>query len=129
MKRRYYLVACVLAALVAGCSTMSGARPLPQGQHAFGVTLGGAMIEFGGSPLTLPHMVVEGRSGLPQLLDRNLDVNYGLNLTALAFGDVGLHGGASWQLLEQRGGVPEGGLTDYYETMESFLYDTAPGCL
>lgn len=29
----------------------------------------------------------------------------------------------------QGGGVPEGGLTDYYETMESFLYDTAPGCL
>lgn len=102
---------CLSALLAAGCGTMNSARPLDPGDHAVGLTFGGAMINFGG-PLPLPHMVVEGRSGLPQLLDRNLDLNYGLNLTALAFGDLGLHTGASWQLSDQRGGVPALSVTE-----------------
>ncbi len=41
-------------ALVGGCATMNGARPLEPGQHAVGVTLGGAVLEFAGAPLPLP---------------------------------------------------------------------------
>ena len=95
----------LLTALLVGCGTMNGARPLPPGQHAVGLTGGGALLDAG-VELPLPNAVLEGRTGLPQVADRNLDVNYGLNLTAAAFGQLGLHFGASWQLLDQVGWRP-----------------------
>jgi len=88
------------------CGTMNSARPLDKGQHAVGVTLGGPMVEFGGSYIPLPNAVLEGRSGMAPLGDRNWDINYGLNLTALAFDQVGLHVGGSYQALKQNGNIP-----------------------
>lgn len=55
------------------------------------------MVEFGG-PLPLPNAVVGGRSGIARALERDLDLHYGLNLTALAFGVTQGHVGAGWYL-------------------------------
>ena len=66
------------------CGTMNTARPLDKGQTAVGLTLGGPMVEFGGSFVPLPNAVVEGRTGMKPLNGKNWDINYGLNLTALA---------------------------------------------
>ena len=64
------------------------------------------MVEFAGAYIPLPNLTVEGRSGLKPLLDRPFDVNYGVNLTGFAFGVMGIHGGVSWQLVEQSKAVP-----------------------
>lgn len=103
--------ALVLLAL-GGCGTMNTARPLDQGEHAFSLTFGGPLLKFGGAAIPLPNAVVEGRSGLPPVLDRPLDLNYGINLTAATFGVVELHGGASWLLLDEQGARPALSVSD-----------------
>ncbi|MCP4805434.1 MAG: hypothetical protein GY913_13790 [Proteobacteria bacterium] len=86
-----------------GCGTMNTARPLSPGEHAAGLTVGGALLDMG-APIPVPSAVVEGRSGVTTLADRPLDVNYGVNLTAIAFGQAGLHVGAGWLLLDPESG-------------------------
>lgn len=95
-----------------GCGTLNGARPLEKGEHQVALTLGGPMVALGGAFIPLPNLVAEGRSGLPPLAGRPLDLNYGLNLTGLAFGLVGLHVGASWLLWDQKGGIPALSVTE-----------------
>ncbi len=92
--------------VLGGCSTMNGARPLDAGQQAGSLTFGGAMVEFGDSYIPMPHLMVEGRRGVGELQGFASDVHAGINLTAAAFGQIGLHGGSSHLLLEQSGGVP-----------------------
>ena len=105
-------LALLLATLpLAACSTMTGARPLAPGEHAVGLTVGGGMVELGG-PIPLPNTVVEGRHGVALLDGRPLDVNYGLNGTALPFGLLQGHVGASYLLAEQDGGVPALAITN-----------------
>jgi hypothetical protein len=87
------------------CGTMNTARPLEPGQHAAGLTFGGALLDMG-APIPIPSAVVEGRSGVTTLAERPLDVNYGVNLTAAAFGVAGLHAGASYLVLDQSGARP-----------------------
>jgi hypothetical protein len=87
-----------LAVLAAGCTTLSGARPLAPGEHELGAVLGGGLVEFGG-PMPLPNIVVGGRSGIAVALERNLDLQYGLNLTALPFGIAQGHIGVGWFLV------------------------------
>ncbi|MCB9744211.1 MAG: hypothetical protein H6740_16555 [Alphaproteobacteria bacterium] len=98
--------AALLTAGLAGCAGMNNARPLEQGQHAVGLTLGGPMLEFAGAPIPLPNAIAQGRHGLPALAGRPTDMHYGLNLTGLAFGVAHVHVGAAHLLLPQRGGVP-----------------------
>ena len=95
-----------LAFGVTGCAGLNGARPLAPGQHELGVTFGGGMVMFAGAPIPLPNLIVEGRSGVAKLADRPLDLNYGLNLTALPFGILQMHLGASWLLAHPKGAVP-----------------------
>lgn len=92
--------------LALGCGAMNTARPLGHGEHAVGLTLGGAVLKLGGTPIPLPMAVLEGRHGLPELAQRPLDVHYGLNLTGLAYGVVALHGGGSFMLIEPQGARP-----------------------
>lgn len=99
-----------LLALTA-CATMNGARPLERGQHAFGVTVGGGLVELG-APIPLPNVVVEARHGLPEVAHRPFDLGYGLNATALPFGMIAGHVGADWLLLRQDRGWPALSLTD-----------------
>ncbi len=100
------LVWIALVGLLMGCSTMNGARPLEADQQAASVTFGGAMVEFGGNFIPMPHLMVEGRRGLGEVKGVKSDVHGGINLTAAAFGQIGLHGGSSHLLMEQSGGVP-----------------------
>ena len=88
------LTLCASLTASTGCMTMSGARPLYPGQHQAGVTVGGPMVELG-SPLPLPNAVIEGRSGLTYLNKRPLDLNYGLNATAIALGNTNRSVGAT----------------------------------
>lgn len=92
--------------LLTGCGTLSTARPLERGQHEVGATVGGGVLDFGGAPLPLPNVVVEGRSGVASLADRPLDLNYGLNLTALPFGILQTHLGAGWLVAKPDGAIP-----------------------
>ncbi len=110
--------ACICIALLSsGCGAMNTARPLKEGQHAVGLTLGGATIEQsvsataenpegGTMRLPLPIAILEGRHGLKPLKGRALDVQYGLNLTGLAFEHIGLQGGVTYLLMEQDGYKP-----------------------
>ncbi|MDF1565897.1 MAG: hypothetical protein P1V51_22875 [Deltaproteobacteria bacterium] len=93
-------------ALVGGCSTLSGARPLARGEHEAGLTLGGPLLKLGGAVLPIPSANLQGRSGLPALAGRPFDLDYGLGLTPLAFGIVQGHVGAGWGLLEEKGALP-----------------------
>jgi len=104
-----------------GCGTLNSARPLNEGEHSVGVTFGGPFVGFAGAWIPVPNLVVEGKSGLPALKERPFDVNYGLNATGLAFGVIGLHGGASWLALEQRGGMPAVSIADRFYLYNSYL--------
>lgn len=94
------------ASLLAGCSTLSGARPLDRGQHEVGAVFGGPLIAPLGFAMPFPNLVVAGRSGLPALADRPFDLGYGLNATGLAFGIAALHADLGWQLAPQSGAWP-----------------------
>ena len=96
----------MLYLLLLGCGTINTARPLPEGAQALSATFGGPMVAFGEGYVPLPNLVVEHRIGMPQWSNHALDVNYGLNLTTIAFDQIGLHVGASTLLLDQNGGVP-----------------------
>ena len=109
---RFKVLLCGLAITLSGCASINGARPLGPGQHEFGVTFGGAVIEFMGAPIPIPNLVVEGRSGITKLANRELDLNYGLNITGLPFGIMQLHVGASWLLAHPKGAVPALSMTN-----------------
>ena len=96
----------VLVALVAaGCSTLSGARPLARGQHELGLQFGGPLFDFG-APIPLPNLVIGARSGLATVADRPLDLGYGTNLTGLPFGIVSVYGDLGYLIVNQKGGIP-----------------------
>lgn len=88
------------------CGTLTSARPLDPGQHVVGATFGGPAVDVGPATLPLPSLVLEGRSGVARPLDRPLEVQYGLNLTAVAFGMAQVHVGGAWLLLPQHGWIP-----------------------
>ena len=96
----------LLITALAGCGAMNTARPLDRGEHAAGLTLGGPLLKLGGKPVPMPNAVVEARHGVAALADRPLELGYGLNLTGLAYGVVGLQGHVSWLAMEQRGAIP-----------------------
>jgi hypothetical protein len=100
------LVGSVVAGTIAACAPLTGARPLERGMHEVGASVGGPFVRVGDTPLPLPNIVVQGRSGVAEPVDRPLDLNYGLNVTATAFGLLQGHVGADWLLSEQDGAIP-----------------------
>ena len=72
-----------------GCGTMNAARPLDPGQHVVGVTFGGPFTTSLGPPIPVPNLIVEGRTGLEPIGSMPVDVNYGVNGLAAAFGLIG----------------------------------------
>lgn len=103
--RLHPLLPSLFALSLTACSTMNNARPSAPGEHAVGLTLGGPIVEFG-APIPLPNAIAEGKHGVTTLLERNLEINYGLNLTGLAFGILQGHVGAAWELMTQEGWRP-----------------------
>ena len=88
------------------CGTINSAQPLTPGKHQIAVTVGGPSVDLSGQPLLVPNLTLEGRSGIAEILNKPFDINYGLHLTALAYGIAGIHGGASWLALQQEGAIP-----------------------
>ncbi|MDP6931307.1 MAG: hypothetical protein QGG40_00255 [Myxococcota bacterium] len=107
--------------LATACGTMNTARPLDPGEHAVGLTFGGPIVDVNDSWLPLPNAVLEGRTGLNPVASRATDVNYGLNLTGIAFGLAGLHGGVSHTLGLQDGYRPHVSVSN-----RLFLYNNYP---
>lgn len=108
----------LFAGVFTGCGTLTTARPLEPGEHVVGATFGGPILDAGFVTTPLPNLIIQGRSGITRLADRPLEVDYGINLTAAAFGQVGIHGGTSWLALDQNGGVPALSVTE-----RLFFYD------
>lgn len=106
---------------LAGCAGLSSARPLPQGQHEVGITLGGGFLEFGGAAIPLPNAILEGRSGVATLAERPLSLNYALNLTGLPFGVFQGHVGAAFLIIDQQGAAPALAITDRVHFASNFL--------
>ena len=101
-----------LGALASGCGTLNGAQPLSEGEHMMGVTFGGPVLMALGPPIPVPNLVLEGRSGMSRIGGHPFDVNYGLNLTAGAFGVMGIHGGSSLGLSAGEGWIPSIAVTE-----------------
>jgi hypothetical protein len=82
----------------AGCTTFNNARTLEPGQHAAMVTMGGPLADIPNvGVIPLPNVTVEGRHGIVD----HLDVNWGTHLLPAAFGALGGHVGATWQLYDE----------------------------
>ena len=85
-----------------GCGALNTARPLEKGEHRVGASFGGVVLTQLGPPVPLPNLVLEGQSGLGTIGGRLIDSNYGINLTPLAFGTIGMHLGSSVLLAPQK---------------------------
>lgn len=126
-------LASLLAALAllgaTGCMTLPGARPLHRGEHQVGLSVGGPLVVVSDQKIPLPNAILEGRSGVGYIVERPIDLNYGLNLTAIGFGVAQLHLGASWLMFDQRGAIPALAVTDrlFVATNALTPQDKAPG--
>ena len=109
-----------------GCGTLNAARPLEAGAHQLGVTFGGPFTTSLGPPIPVPNLILEGRSGLAPFGPLPADVNYGLNMTALAFGVVGIHGGGSLHLVQGVGFRPALSVTERLHFYNNWLDLTKP---
>lgn len=86
-----------------------------------GATFGGPILDAGFATIPLPNLLVQGRHGVANLAGRPLDVDYGVNLTAAAFGIAQLHAGASWLALDQGGWVPALSITERLYLLDNHL--------
>jgi len=118
------LLILIAAIQLTACGALHNARPLEQGEHRAGVTMGGAVLTQMGAPIPLPNMVLEGQSGVKALRNHATDVNYGMNLTALAFGVVGIHAGTSHLLFAQKGARPSLSATERIHFYNNWLDTT-----
>ena len=64
-----------LAVGLNGCGTLNNARPLEEGRHQVGLTVGGPMVMLSGAPIPLPNAVVEGRHGVATIAEHPLDIS------------------------------------------------------
>ena len=87
------------ALLGSACITVPVTETLPPGQSEVGMTLGGPLIAVpgGGPTIPLPSITVDYRKGGADAWAWSA----GTHLLPTAFGAVGLHGGASYRLLQQ----------------------------
>ena len=102
---------------------MNAARPLEPGQHAVGATFGGPVLDAGFVTTPMPSLNVEGRSGVTSFMDRPVELNYGLNVTGIAFGLGSAHIGGAWLAMEQDGARPALALVDRVH-LTSNVFDT-----
>jgi hypothetical protein len=110
--------------IMGGCSTLNTAKPLSPGQHEVAATMGGPLTQVSGNYIPLPNSVIEGRSGLITIAERPLDLNYGLYLTPIAFGQMGVHVGGSYLLWDQKDRLPALSLSDRLYFFHNY-FDTA----
>ena len=111
---------------ICSCGTLSAAHPLDAGDQRVGVTFGGPFTTSLGPPIPVPNLILEGRTGLEPIKEMPFDVNYGLNLTAIAFGQMGIHGGASLHVLEGAGWRPNLAITERLHLYHNYFDTTKP---
>lgn len=99
MKRFFFII--VFLCSVA-CAPSRFVQPIEEGRLAVGVELGGPMIDYAGTPIPVPMSSVEVGYGLKE----NLTLFTGVHTTALAFGNVQLDGGCTYQFLKQQEYIP-----------------------
>ena len=87
------------------CGSMHNARPLEKGQNAVGLSFGGPMVNFAEKNIPLPNAIVQVKQGMGNGTNP-WDVQYGLNLTAIAFDQIGLQLGGSYLISQQNGIAP-----------------------
>ncbi len=112
--------------LVLGCGTLSAAAPMEPGQHRVGATFGGPFTTNLGPPIPIPNLIVEARSGLEPMAGKPVDINYGVNVTAIAFGLMGVHVGGSVHLLENHNWRPGLSLTERLHLYNNYLDFSKP---
>jgi len=122
---RLFSFALLLPAIVA-CGTLNAAYPLQPGEHRAGVTFGGPFTTSLGPPIPVPNLIIEGRSGMEPIANVPWDINYGLNATAIAFGQMGIHGGASFHLTEGSGWTPSLSVTERLHLYNNYFDTTKP---
>ena len=108
------------------CGTLSASHPLEPGDHQLGITFGGPFTTSLGPPIPVPNLIAEGRTGLEPFGELPLDINYGVNLTSIAFGLMGVHGGASLHLLEGSGWRPNLAVTERLHLYHNYFDTTKP---
>jgi len=126
LHRFQFLLIVLCMATASACGTMNAARPMPAGEHQVGVNFGGPFTTSLGPPIPIPNLVVEARSGLKPLAGLPADVNYGMNMTVMAFGVVGVHGGGSLHLLEQQNAIPAISVTERIHVYNNKLDGAKP---
>lgn len=121
----FLLFTCIFILItLSACGSLHTARPLEQGEQKIGLTMGGVVLTQLGPPIPLPNMVLEGQTGIKPLASRATDLNYGMNLTGLAFGTVGIHVGASHLLFEQKNARPSLSVTERVHFYNNWLDTT-----
>ena len=96
------------------------------GQHRVGATFGGPFTTNLGPPIPIPNIILEARSGLEPIAGKPVDINYGLNATAIAFGLMGVHVGGSVHLLENQNWRPGLSFTERLHLYNNFLDFSKP---
>lgn len=97
MRTRLALLAALALALLEGCSTTRGVRPVGEGKIAAGLSVGGPVFTNLGAPIPTPLTSIYGRYGL----DEKTDLDFALHVPVAA--SVGLDAGAGRLLLDQKG--------------------------
>ena len=88
------------------CGSMHNARPLEKGQKAVGLSFGGPMVNFAEKNIPLPNAVIQVKQGMGNSTSHPWDIQYGLNLTAIAFDQIGAQFGGSYLISQQKGISP-----------------------
>lgn len=88
------------------CGSMHNARPLEKGQNAVGLSFGGPMVNFAEKNIPLPNAIVQVKQGMGTSSSHSWDIQYGLNLTAIAFDQIGAQLGGSYLISPQQGISP-----------------------
>ncbi len=104
MDRRVGFLAIIVVALElsTGCGTAHTARPLGKGHTAVNVGLGGPIADVGGATIPVPMPTIGIKHGIS---DRH-DLYASWHVLPAVLGVAAFDVGASWYLMDQRGGRP-----------------------
>ncbi len=103
------------------CGSMHNARPLEKGQKAVGVSFGGPMVNFAEKNIPLPNAIVQVKQGMGNSPTHTWDIQYGLNLTAIAFDQIGGQFGSSYLIAPQKGISPAWSIASTIYAYNNFI--------
>jgi hypothetical protein len=116
MNKLLLTIAIPAVVVLASCSSIRQIRPLEPGQSAVNVSLGGPIIQALAVDMPVPLLTVGYNRGL----QKDLDLEGGLDLTSGAFGILHVDLGANWRPLRPQGWVPGVILTPKAQLFDKF---------